>query len=366
MTHHASPSSFSSLCIGFATLAVCALAVPACDTSRSTQARPNYPQNYGPQGPQGQYPQGQYPQGQYPQGQYPNQYPQYPNQPYPQNPPNQNVPQQPAQRPLLAPLVGSPMMQQEIRTILAELVGALPADSQAKVRGIPLMFDPTLEVNAFAGCESGTAFMAATEGFVQAADAIGQTKATDELYGTRTYEAYTARVLPDLVRNEKASPALPAGIVPPQYLLDARRASRAREIFQDVVAFTFGHELGHHYLGHTGCANGAQGGPLPNAGRLLSNVIPIWSQFNESAADSAGAVNTLDAGYKRRPQFRWSERGGAMLFDFFAKLEAAAGGGLLNPMNLLRSHPFPTLRPAWMAPTVQTWYQRHPDVPQGS
>lgn len=368
-----SVSSFSvrrSVVSAVALAAIVAFANAGCDTTGTTQARPNYPQGQYPQGqyPQGQYPQGQYPQGQYPQGQYPNQpypqNPQYPNQQYPQNP--QNVPQQPAQRPLLAPLVGTQMMQAEIRSILAELVNALPPDSQAKVRGIPLMFDPTLEVNAYAGCENATAFMAATEGFVEAADAIGQTKATDEMYGTRTYDAYTSRVLPDLVRSEKASPALPAGIIPPQYLLDARRASRAREIFQDVVAFTFGHELGHHYLGHTGCANGAQGGALPNAGRLLSNVIPIWSQFNESAADSAGVINTLDAGYKRRPQFRWSERGGTMLFDFFAKLEAAAGGGLLNPMNLLRSHPFPTLRPAWMAPTVQSWYQRHPDTPAGS
>ena len=340
----------------------------ACDTSRTTtQPRPNYPQGQYPQGqyPQGQYPQGQYPQGQYPQGQYPQQgYPQYPNQP--QNPQYPNVPQQPVQKPILAPLVGSGMMQQEVRTILADLVGVLPPESQSRVRGIPLMFDPTLEVNAFAGCESGTAFMAATEGFVQAADAIGQTKATDEMFNTRTYDAYTARVLPDLVRNEKASPALPMGIIAPQYLLDARRASRAREIFQDVVAFTFGHELAHHYLGHTGCANGVPSGAIPNAGRVLSNVIPIWSQLTESSADAAGATNTLDAGYKRRPQFRWSERGGHLLFDFFARLEAAAGGGLLNPMNLLRSHPFPTLRPAWMQPTVQGWYQRHPDTPQGS
>ncbi|MFO0667146.1 MAG: hypothetical protein U0174_24550 [Polyangiaceae bacterium] len=352
-------SSAKVLRSGSSLFVVLALAT-ACDTTRTTQQpRPNYPQGYGPQGP--------YPN----QGGYPNQYPQnpqYPNQ-YPQNPQYPNQPPQPppvAQKPLLAPLVGSAMMQQEIRTILGELVMALPPDSQAKVRGIPLSFDPTLEVNAYAGCESGVAFMAATEGFVQAADAIGQTRATDEQFNTKTYDAYTARVLPDLIRNEKASPALPMGIIPPQYLLDARRASRAREIFQDIVAFTFGHELAHHHLGHTGCANGGGGGALPNAGRLLSNVIPIWSQFNESSADAAGAINTLDAGYRRRPQFRWSERGGHMLFDFFARLEAAAGGGLLNPLNLLRSHPFPTLRPAWMTPTVQGWYQRHPDTPQGS
>jgi hypothetical protein len=105
------------------------------------------------------------------------------------------------------------------------------------VRGIPLMTDPSLEVNAFAGCEAGTPFMAATEGFLLASDAIGQTRATDELFGTRTYDSYTNTVLPNLVRDEKgASPALPPGTIPPQYLLDPRRASRAREIFDDMVA----------------------------------------------------------------------------------------------------------------------------------
>jgi hypothetical protein len=357
---------------GFVTLLA---AFSGCAETTPTPQRPQGQANM--YGPQGQYPQGQYPQGQYPQGQYP-QYPQYPQGQYPQGQyrppapqswpqtPQQPPPQAPQQRPLLPPLVGSAAMQQEVRAILGELVANLPPDRQSKVRGIPLMTDPSLEVNAFAGCEAGTPFMAATEGFLLASDAIGQTRATDELFGTRTYDSYTNTVLPNLVRDEKgASPALPPGTIPPQYLLDPRRASRAREIFDDMVAFTFGHELGHHYLGHTGCANGQPGGLLGNLQRIGSRIIPAWSQFDESSSDSAGAQNALDAGYMRRPQFRWSERGGAYLFDFFARLERAAGGNLLNPLNLLRSHPFPSTRPQWMQPVVDDWYRRHPDVRPG-
>ncbi len=65
------------------------------------------------------------------------------------------------------------------------------------MRGIPLVFDPTNEVNAYAGCDdSGAPFLAATAGILEAVDAIAQTKATDELFGTRTYDAYCSAVLP--------------------------------------------------------------------------------------------------------------------------------------------------------------------------
>ena len=58
----------------------------------------------------------------------------------------------------------------------------------------------------------------------------------------------------------------------------------------DIIAFTFGHELAHHYLGHTGCANGQPMGAGPDPtklGRLLS-VLPAVNQLGEAASDSAG------------------------------------------------------------------------------
>lgn len=280
-------------------------------------------------------------------------------------------PQQPAQqpqRPLLAPLVGDAAMQAETRSILGELIAALGPTEQAKVRGIPLVFDGTLEINAFAGCERGTPFMAGTEGILQAVDAIAQTNATDQMYGTRTYDAYLAAVLPRLARGENVSPALPMGTIPLQFLAVPARLSRSREIFQEVMAFTFGHELAHHYLGHTGCANGQAmaGGPaLSTLGQIVTGVVPFLNQPNEAAADLWGANNALDAGLRRTPaSYRWSEKGGLLLLEFFGKLEQAAGGSgnILSPTNLLRTHPNPGLRIPAVRIVTQQWYQRHPGV----
>ena len=287
-----------------------------------------------------------------------------PQQPYPQQP------QQPppvAQRPLLPPLIGIAAQQQEVRNILAELINVLSPQNQALVRGIPLTFDPTLEVNAFAGCdEQGAPFLAATAGMLEAVDAIAQTKATDELFGTKTYDAYCNAVLPQMVRSPNARAALPVGIIPANLGGDARRWSRARELFDDIIAFTFGHELAHHYLGHTGCAKGQAMGNAPDPARLgrLLSVVPLFNQAGEAASDSAGAVNALDAGRARRPQYEWSETGGVLLLDYFARIESAGGGGgmlsLLNPVQFLRTHPNPLARIPLVQTVARTWRSQHP------
>jgi hypothetical protein len=269
------------------------------------------------------------------------------------------VPAQP-QKQLQAPLIGIPAMQQEVRGILAELIRGLPQNYQAKVTGIPLNFGETVEINAFAGCENGVAFMEGTQGFLLATDAISQTRATDEMFGTRTYEAYVAKIVPSIIADPKTNPALPLGIISPQQWANGPRLSRAREIYQDIVAFTFGHELAHHYLGHTGCANGAAQDGLARLLNLASHVVPVWSQLYESQADQGGTVGSLETGKARRPQYRWSEAGGVFLLDFFARLDQASGGGVLHPLNLLASHPNPGLRIPMVQNIARDWYARNP------
>jgi len=323
----------------------------ACQASSATPPA-QQPPYYGPAQP-GRYPQQPYPQQPYPQ------------QPVPQQPvPQQPVPQAP--RPLLAPLVGAAAWQNELRTVLSELLNALSQSNQALVRGIPLVFDQTAEINAYAGCdEQGAPFLAATAGVLEAVDAIAQTKSTDELFGTRTYDQYCAAVLPGIVSSDKARAGLPAGIIPTSYGGDARRWSRAHEIFDEILAFTFGHELAHHYLGHTGCAKGQGGaGPDPSKlGRLLT-VVPLFNQAAEASADSAGAYNSLDAGRARRPNYEWNENGGITLLDYFARLERAAGQGgplsLLNPLGVLKTHPNPLARIPLLQAVARTWHQQHP------
>jgi hypothetical protein len=169
-----------------------------------------------------------------------------------------------------------------------------------------------------------------------------------------------------MVRTSGARAALPAGIVPTNYGPDPRRWSRAHEMFDEIVAFTFGHELGHHYLGHTGCAKGQPFGPGPDPtklGRLLS-VVPLFNQPNEAAADTAGCLNSLDASRARRPQFEWSENGGVTLLDYFARIDTASGSGgvlsLLSPVQFLRTHPNPLARIPLVQAVGMGWHRQHP------
>jgi hypothetical protein len=267
-------------------------------------------------------------------------------------------------RPLLGALAGPAAWQEEVRAVARELIGHLSSQNASRVAPIPLVFDPNpYEINAFAGCdESGAPFVAGTEGLLEAVDGIAQSKATDELFGTQTYGAYVGVVAPRLVSSEGGSAAFPAGIIAPQYWLDPRRISRAHEIFDEIVAFTFGHELSHHYLGHTGCASGQAAGAGPaiaQLSQLATAIIPGLNQPNEIMADTNGCINTLDTGRARASvAYRWNEEGGLWLLDFFSRLEAASGD---NPLlGFLRTHPNPGLRIPIVQTVAATWRFRNP------
>jgi len=255
------------------------------------------------------------------------------------------------------------MWQAEARAVARELVANLSVQNQALVSTIPLIFDPSSDVNAFAGCDdSGAPFVAGTEGLLEAIDGISQTRATDQLFGTHTYDAYANAVAPALVSANGGNAMLPVGIVSAVQWVDPRRISRAHEIFDEIVAFTFGHELSHHYLGHTGCAHGQPQGVPPavsDLGRLLSSAVPLFNQPNEIAADSQGCVNVLDTGRARASQaYRWNEEGGLWLLDFFARLDRASGASPL--LGFLRTHPNPGLRIPIVQGVATTWHLQHP------
>jgi hypothetical protein len=299
-----------------------------------------------------------------PPGTYPTQptYPAQPSYPYPAPTTAPTPPAAAPSRPLLAPLVGSLALQAETRAVIAEDVAALTPDNQARVQGIPLVFDPNpYEINAYAACDpQGHPGIVGTEGLLEAIDAIAQTKATDELYGTQTYGQYLAAVIPALASSDHASAALPPNILPPAAQQDPRRWSRAHEWFDEIVAFTFGHELSHHWLGHTGCANG-----MPNligvVQSFLTQVpIPSFTQPAEFQADTEGTNTMLAAGRARVPQYRWNEEGGLALLDFFLHLEQSMGLGNQVKVAFLGTHPSSALRIPVVGGTARLWYSQHP------
>jgi Peptidase family M48 len=347
------------------------LAAIAAGCNRHQNTQPQYGGQYG-----GQY---GYPgQPGYPQQPYPGQpgYPQQPGygpqQPYPQSPTapaptvqtNPQKPPSPADVPALGPQPNDPInnvdlawLRSEAGSIMGELMAALSPANQQRVKSIPFFADPTVgEVNAFAACDDqGQPLMAITDGLLEVQAHIAQFKATDETFGTNKLDQYLT-----LLANQQ-QPGKPVvrpqpGFIDPAQHVDGRKVQRQHQLFEEQVAFVLGHELGHHYLGHTGCATGtttgSRGVSPADLARLASNVIPLANQPNELAADAAGTNNLLSAG-ARRTGYKWSEAGALLTLDFFARLDQ------LTPVSIIfsfeRTHPIPQIRRPLVQATANSW-----------
>ena len=248
-------------------------------------------------------------------------------------------------------------IRQEAKAVLDALVAALPNDARARVMGIPLaVIEDPKEVNAYAGCDkSGRAFMGITAPLLTLQAASSEAKAFDELYGTQHYGEYVGLVA-NSVRGGKAVQGLAPGKLAVPGALDPRKLSRQKFLYDQQLAFVLGHELAHHYRGHTGCANGGASAGVSgeDIGRLLSNAVPVFNQPLEIEADVHGVRNTLDAG-ARQPGSPWTEEGAMMTLDFFNRLSQFGPEVLL--LGFFQTHPHPTLRIPIVQSTAQQWRQ---------
>lgn len=250
-----------------------------------------------------------------------------------------------------------PFIRNEAKIVLDALVAALPADAKARVQGIPLaVIEDPKEVNAFAGCDKqGRAYMAITAPLLTLQAATSEAKAYDELYNANTYEDYVNTVA-STVRAGQPVRGITPGKHPLPNALDPRKLSRQKFLFDEQVAFVLGHELAHHYRGHTGCANGgtSTGVTSEDVGRLLSYAVPVFNQPLEVEADVHGVRNTLDAG-ARQQGAAWTEAGALMTLDFFNRLTQFGPEVLL--LGFLQTHPHPTFRIPIVQTTAQQWRQ---------
>jgi len=248
-------------------------------------------------------------------------------------------------------------IRNEAKVVLDALVAALPADAKARVQGIPLaVIEEPKEVNAFAGCDkAGRAFMGITAPLLTLQAATSEAKAYDELYGTQNYEAY-ANTVASTVRAGRPVTGIGPGKLPLPNALDPRKLSRQKFLFDEQIAFVLGHELAHHYRGHTGCAGGgtSTGVSSEDIGRLLSNAVPVFNQPLEVEADVNGVRNTLTAGTKQ-PGAAWTEEGALMTLDFFNRLTQFGPEVLL--LGFLQTHPHPTFRIPIVQTAAQQWRQ---------
>ncbi len=246
-----------------------------------------------------------------------------------------------------------PFLEQEAQYLISTLSANLEPNHRSRVANIPLNFVNTLtEVNAAAGCtRGGRAFMVATAAILVLHGATAEARAVDEGASTHLLQDYTERTV-RLINQEQVVRGLPDGAVPSAMAFNPRKLARQRYLFDEQIAFILGHELAHHYRGHTGCANGApataQQGDLEDLERSVSNLAPLFNQPLEMEADTWGTVNVLDTG-SRRTTGRWTEEGAVMSMDFFERLEGLRGNSPL--LFFVHSHPPAALR----RPIIQLW-----------
>jgi Zn-dependent protease with chaperone function len=242
-------------------------------------------------------------------------------------------------------------LRRRAEQILGELVAALPAAQQGRVRGIPLVVDATPgEVNAFASCSGSRSAMAITDGLLQIQSQLARFKAYDELAGSNKVGEYIG-VIARGAKPQRPLPEVPAGFVDARIDLDGRKITRQYQLLDEQIAFVMGHELGHHYLGHLPCT-AAGGLTLAEMGAVLSSAVPAFNQPNELAADVVGINNTLTMG-SRRADYKLTEGGALLTMQFFSGIDQ------LTPADILfgfeHSHPPPQIRTPVIQQTAATW-----------
>ena len=252
-------------------------------------------------------------------------------------------------------LMTSAFLDQEAHAIHAALVTALDTHENEQIRAIPfeVIVEPR-EPNAAAVCtRSREARMVITSAMLELAAGIAEAKAYDEIAGTDTYEQYVTSVVSQ-VRNEQPISGVDPRLHQTPSATDPHKLSRQRHLYDMQVAFIVGHELAHHYRGHTSCVNGRSGAEVQRdeLARALAHTVPPFSQPREVEADMWGVTNVLEAGRARRGD-TWSEEGALLNLDFFRRLTDHGGQELI--MAFLSTHPPSALRIPIVRSTAQQW-----------
>jgi hypothetical protein len=248
--------------------------------------------------------------------------------------------------------VNIPFLRGRAQLVIRDLTASLAGNHQQRVQTVPLVVDDEVgEVNAFAACtRDGKALMAISDGLLEIQAHLAQSRANDEVFGTRKVDEYVDFI----ARHQRPGQPIvkpPANFYNPAQRADGRKVQRQHQLLDEQIAFVLGHELAHHYLGHLPCTgSGAVAGA--EIGRVLSSAIPVFNQPNELAADVAGTNNLLAAGAKRQ-DYRWNEGGALLTMQFFSGVDR------LTPADIVfgfeRTHPPPVIRTPVIQQSAATW-----------
>jgi hypothetical protein len=249
----------------------------------------------------------------------------------------------------------SAFLDQEAHAIHAALVTALDAHENEQIRAIPFeVIGEPREPNAAAACtRSRDARMVITSAMLELAAGIAEAKAYDELAGTDTYERYVTSVVSQVQHEQPISGVDPRLHQTPT-ATDPHKLSRQRQLYDMQIAFIVGHELAHHYRGHTNCVAGRSDAEVQRdeLAQILAHTVPPFSQPREIEADMWGATNVLEVGRARQGD-TWTEEGALLNLDFFRRLTDHGGQELI--MAFLSTHPPSALRIPIVRSIAQQW-----------
>lgn len=246
-------------------------------------------------------------------------------------------------------------LRTEVEAIYREVLADLSADHRARVEHIPFhVVDDPREPNAAAGCSPGSRapMVMITTPMLTLCAATSEARAYDELASTSTYETYASSIAQMFQRGRITG--LAPGTLSGPLANDPRKLARQRHLFDQQVAFILGHELAHHYRGHTGCAPGgaASSAEAEALQRQLAQAAPPLEQPFEIEADMWGVTSVLESGHERTGGV-WSEEGALLSLDTFRHIGEMNQADL--PMLFLSTHPPSMVRAPLVQSVADSW-----------
>ena len=256
-------------------------------------------------------------------------------------------------------LMASAFIRSRTTAIHSTLIAALPERERNLMSSVPFeIANEAREPNAAAVCtkRSRRPFMVITTAMLVVVAGIAETKSYDEVANTNFFDSYIDAVVRQ-VRARRPVGAVPRGLLTGPATTDQHKLARQVHLFDQQVGFIVGHELAHHYRGHTGCVSttgsGSKADLTPEElSRILSSAVPVFHQPQEVESDMWGMVNLLEAGHNRQGG-AWTEEGALLNMDFFARLRRRGGQDIFR--TFFSTHPLPQLRTPIIRNTARQW-----------
>jgi len=256
-------------------------------------------------------------------------------------------------------LMTSDFIMTRSRAIHATLIAALGERERNLMSSVPFeIANEANEPNAAAICSKSSRrpFILITTAMLVVAAGIAETKSYDEVSNTNYFDSYIDAVV-NQVKSKRPVGAVPRGLLTGPQAIDQHKLARQVHLFDQELAFIIGHELAHHYRGHTGCVSSGGDGSRAQVSpeeisRILSSTIPVFHQPQEIESDMWGIVTLLEAGNGRQGG-RWTEEGALLNMDFFGRLRDRGGEEIFT--TFFSTHPLPQLRTPIIQSTARQW-----------